>query len=121
MALAALANPQTIKVSSKRQITIPAQWYKEMNFGDYALCTWTEQGILLQPLDVDDEDVTIDILRHLINNGYEGEALIEEYQALKGKIVPIKNRIKQAENDAAEGRTDTYERMRMRIRDEYGF
>ena len=54
MEAVALAGPQTIKISSKRQITIPSKWYREMEFGEYALATWTEDGI---------QDATQDRLR----------------------------------------------------------
>lgn len=119
-ALAALAEPQTIKISSKRQITIPAKYYEAAGFGEYALCTWTDQGILLQPLDVDDEDVTVDILRSLVKQGFEGEELIERYQETKRKIVSVRRKLEEAECDASDGRVDTYENMRDRIRQKYG-
>lgn len=119
-ALAALAEPQTIKISSKRQITIPARYYEAAGFGEYALCTWTDQGILLQPLDMEDEDVTVDILRSLIKQGFEGEELIEHYQEMKRKIVSVRCKLDEAERDVSEGRVDTYENMRDRIRRKYG-
>lgn len=119
-ALAALAEPQTIKISSKRQITIPAKYYEAVGFGEYALCTWTDQGILLQPLDVDDEDVTVDILRSLVKQGFEGEELIERYQETKRKIVSVRRKLEEAERDVSDGRVDTYENMRDRIRQKYG-
>lgn len=119
-ALAALAEPQTIKISSKRQITIPAKYYEAAGFGEYALCTWTDQGILLQPLDVDDEDVTVDILRSLVKQGFEGEELIERYQETKRKIVSVRRKLEEAERDVLDGRVDTYENMRDRIRQKYG-
>ena len=119
-ALAALAEPQTIKISSKRQITIPAKYYEAAEFGEYALCTWTDQGILLQPLDVDDEDVTVDILRALVKQGFEGEELIERYQETKRKIVSVRRKLEEAERDVSDGRVDTYENMRDRIRQKYG-
>ena len=119
-ALAALAVPQTIKISSKRQITIPAKYYEAAGFGEYALCTWTDQGILLQPLDVDDEDVTVDILRSLVKQGFEGEELIERYQETKRKIVSVRRKLEEAERDVSDGRVDTYENMRDRIRQKYG-
>lgn len=75
----ALAEPQTIKISSKRQITIPAKAYKELNFSNYALCTVTDEGILIRPLAVDKEDISVGILRDLIHQGYEGEELINRY------------------------------------------
>ena len=119
-ALAALAELQTIKISSKRQITIPAKYYEAAGFGEYALCTWTDQGILLQPLDVDDEDATVDILRSLVKQGFEGEELIERYQETKRKIVSVRRKLEEAERDVSEGRVDTYENMRDRIRQKYG-
>ena len=119
-ALAALAEPQTIKISSKRQITIPAKYYEAAGFGEYALCTWTDQGILLQPLDVDDEDVTVDILRSLVKQGFEGEELIERYQETKRKIVSVRRKLEEAERDVSDGHVDTYENMRDRIRQKYG-
>lgn len=122
MAMAALAEPQAIKISSKRQTPkiTPAQWYRALDFHEYALATWTDDGILIQPLDVSDEDVTVDILRHLIAQGYEGDELIEQYKQMKAKIVSVKRAIEEAEEDVATGRVDSYDNMRARIRDRYG-
>ena len=44
MAEAARMAPQRIKVSSKRQITIPAKAYKDMGFTEYALIEQTDEG-----------------------------------------------------------------------------
>ena len=118
MDMAALAEPLTVKISSKRQITIPAKIYEGAGFRDYALCTWIDKGMLLQPLDVEDEDVTVDILRYLIEEGYEGEDLIAQYQEMKKKIIPLKAKLDQAERDIAEGRVDSYEN-KMCIRDRW--
>ena len=115
-----LSESQIIKISSKRQVTIPAKIYQEVGYKEYALCTWTDEGMFLQPLDVDDDDVTVDILRFLVAEGYEGESLIEKYQEVKKKIVSVKDRLDEAELDAAEGRIDSYENMRTRIRATYG-
>ncbi len=121
MGMEALAEPLALKISSKRQITIPSKIYESAGFGEYALCTWTEKGMFLQPLDVGDEDVTVNILRYLIKEGYEGEDLITQYRAMKKKIIPLKAEIDQAERDIAEGRTDSYENMLARVRDEHGY
>lgn len=121
MNVAVLEKPQAIKISSKRQVTIPAKIYEQAGFKDYALCTWTDKGMFLQPLEVEDEDVTVDILRHLIAEGYEGEDLIVQYQEMKKKIISINRKLDEAERDIAEGRVDTYENMRARVRDKYGF
>ena len=120
MGMAALAEPLAIKISSKRQIAIPAKAYEEAGFKDYALCTWTDKGIFLQPLDVEDEDVTIDILRYLINEGYEGEDLIAQYKAMKKKVVSVKDKLDEAERDIAEGRVGSAREMQNRMREKYG-
>ena len=120
MGMAALAETLAIKISSKRQITIPAKAYEEAGFKDYALCTWTDKGMFLQPLDVEDEDVTIDILRYLINEGYEGEDLIAQYKAMKKKVVSVKDKLDEAERDIAEGRVGSAREMQNRMREKYG-
>ena len=120
MGMAALAEPLAIKISSKRQITSPAKAYEEAGFKDYALCTWTDKGLFLQPLDVEDEDVTVDILRYLIEEGYEGEDLIAQYQALKTKVVSIKDKLDEAERDIAEGRVGSAQELLDRMREKYG-
>ena len=120
MGMAALAEPLAIKISSKRQITIPAKAYEEAGFKDYALCTWSDKGMFLQPLDVEDEDVTIDILRYLINEGYEGEDLIAQYKAMKKKVVSVKDKLDEAERDIAEGRVGAAREMQNRLREKYG-
>ena len=120
MGMAALAEPLAIKISSKRQITIPAKAYEEAGFKDYALCTWSDKGMFLQPLDVEDEDVTIDILRYLINEGYEGEDLIAQYKTMKKKVVSVKYKLDEAERDIAEGRVGSAREMQNRMREKYG-
>lgn len=120
MAMTALAEPQAIKISSKRQITIPAQWYRALDFHEYALATWTDDGILIQPLDVADEDVTVDILRHLIAQGYEGDELIEQYKQMKSKIVSVKQAIAEAEKDVAAGRVRPARELIAEMRAKYG-
>ena len=39
---------------------------------------------------------------------------------MKKKVVSVKDKIDEAERDIAEGRVDSYENMRARIRDAYG-
>lgn len=114
-----LAEPVAIKISSKRQITIPSKIYEKAGFKDYALCTWTDRGMFLQPLDVEDEDVTVDILRYLIEEGHEGEDLIARYKEMKAKIIPLKTRIEEAERDIVEGRVGSPYEMLDRLREKH--
>ena len=70
---------------------------------------------------MDNEDVTVDILRYLIGQGCEGEDLIVRYQEMKRKIIPVSTKLDEAERDIVEGRVDSYENMRARLRERYGF
>ena len=104
MGVSALNQSQTVKISSKRQITIPSKFYEAGGFDEYALCTWTENGLFLKPLIVNDEDNSVTILRQLVAEGYEGDELVDKYEEIQNKIVSIKHKLQKAEDDIAEGR-----------------
>lgn len=49
---------------------------KDMGFTEYALIEQTDEGLLIKPLKVEDERISLDVLRRLIVEGCEGEALV---------------------------------------------
>lgn len=120
MGVSALNQSQTVKISSKRQITIPSKFYEAGGFDEYALCTWTENGLLLQPLKVNDEDNSVTILRQLVAEGYEGDELVDKYEEIQNKIVSIKHKLQKAEDDIAEGRVGPVGEMSESVRKQYG-
>lgn len=120
MGVSALNQSQTVKISSKRQITIPSKFYEAGGFDEYALCTWTENGLLLQPLKVNDEDNSVTILRQLVAEGYEGDELIDKYEEIQNKIVSIKHKLQIAEDDIAEGLVGPVGEMFESVRKQYG-
>lgn len=120
MGVSALNQSQTVKISSKRQITIPSKFYEAGGFDEYALCTWTENGLLLQPLKVNDEDNSVTILRQLVAEGYEGDELVDKYEEIQNKIVSIKHKLQKAEDDIAEGRVGQVGEMFESVRKQYG-
>lgn len=108
MAVAAVAEqpaiaPRTVKVSSKRQITIPAEMYERSGFADYAYIEWHEDGSLtISPIGVVDEEHSIQTLRNLIDLGLEGEQLVEAYKRIMFEKVDYKALIE-------EGRVEPFE------------
>ena len=120
MGVSALNQSQTVKISSKRQITIPSKFYEAGGFDEYALCTWTENGLLLQPLKVNDEDNSVTNLRQLVAEGYEGDELVDKYEEIQNKIVSIKHKLQKAEDDIAEGRVGPVGEMFESVRKQYG-
>lgn len=112
---------QVVKISSKRQITIPAKLYREMGFKDYAALRWTKDGLLIQPLKVeDDDDLTESILRYLIEQGYEGEELIEQYKIVKPQMVSLARKVDEAEAGIAAGRVQPADTLFEEIREKHG-
>ena len=115
------ASPRQIKISSKRQITIPADIYKRQGFAEYALLTETPDGLVIQPFEPgDDDELTITLLRHLIKEGFEGEELIERFTEVKPKLAEYLTAIERAEDDIAEGRVGEFADLQDSIRKKYG-
>ena len=112
--------PRVIKISKKRQITIPADVYEKAGFTDCALATWTDEGLVIQPINVDATDETVWMLRRLLEKGFDGEGLIDEYEKWRKNTAELNRLIDEGLRDVAEGRTMPYEEFRQRIRDEYG-
>ena len=110
--------PRVIKVSSKRQITIPAEVYEAAGFSDYALASWTEDGLVIQPIDVSDEDSSVKILRMLLAQGYDGEALIDEYEKVRRKIAAFDLKVGAALDDTEHGSVRSLDDVQKELREQ---
>lgn len=117
-----LAEPRKIKISSKRQITIPASTYEKYGFAEYAYLEETEDGLFVSPLDLasEDEALTEELLRYLIEKGYSGEELIEKYKEIKPMFFSIQSAIRRSEEDIKAGRVVDFHEMQNRLRLKYG-
>lgn len=76
-----------ISVSEKRQITIPKHFFEKLGIGESLICELRGDEIVLRPAPTDD-DFSEDILRDLIQEGYEGEQLLTEFRKRKAQIRP---------------------------------
>lgn len=74
MANPARLAPQRMRVSGKRQIAIPTKAYKGMGFTEHASIEQTDGDLLVKSLKVKDEGASLDVLRWLIAEGYEGKS-----------------------------------------------
>lgn len=114
--------PRKIKISSKRQITIPADVYKRHGFAEYAMLEETEEGFSVLPFNAtdDDEELTLTLLRYLVGKGYEGEQLIEKYEEMWPSFFSFHRALQHSEEDIAAGRVMSYEDMMKRFTEKYG-
>ena len=75
-----------ISISGKRQMTIPKQFYEELQFGDEVICQIIDGALVIKP-SPKGMDFSDYILNDLIKEGYEaGEELMEEFKYRKSKI-----------------------------------
>lgn len=120
--LSEIGDAATIKISGKRQITIPSAAQKKYGFKDYALCTFTEEGILISPLELtdDSEDLSVALLRFLVSEGYEGDELISKYAELGPKFFDYSKRVREADSDYAGGRIKPFDQALTSIKEKHG-
>jgi len=112
--------PRVIKISRKRQITIPAEVYEGAGFADYALASWTEDGLTIQPINVNDEDSSVAILRSLLAQGFDGEELVNEFEKIRSKVVLFDRKVDEAIEDVEQGRTRPFDEVQTELKAKYG-
>ena len=88
-----------INVTGKRQITIPLRFYEKLGFGKEIECSLTDDGVVLRPLSSADDNFTMEILKDLVSQGYNGNELLEKFAEQRANI---KNAIKIMINEADE-------------------
>ena len=126
MAQAALAlderpAPRIIKISSKRQVTIPADMHAASGFAEYAFASWNEDGsISIAPIDVRDENSSVAILRSLLAQGYDAEQLVDEYEKIIHPIIDYRAEVERGLRDIEEGRVRPFNEMQKRLKEKYG-
>lgn len=76
-----------INVSEKRQITIPKHFYDKLGMGQEIVCELRGDEIILRNVPQAD-DFSEEILKDLVNQGYEGDNLIQAFQKQKAQIRP---------------------------------
>lgn len=114
--------PRRLKISSKRQITIPVDVYERHGFADYALFVETEEGFEIRPVQIDDgdEQLTLLLLHYLVDRGFEGEELIEKFAELKPSFFSFHKAIQRSEEDIVAGRVRNAKESLAEIRAAYG-
>ena len=78
-----------IRVSVKRQLTIPQKYFDALGFNSDAECILQDDGILIRPIHVSNSnDFSEQILSDLISQGYEGQILLEKFKDYSNAIRP---------------------------------
>lgn len=82
-------NPKQSKrvaVSSKRQISIPKEYFDLLNIGNEVMLELYGNQIIIRPVRQGFDDFSEEILEDLIEEGYSGEKLMSEFKNRKAQL-----------------------------------
>lgn len=77
-----------IAVSSKRQISIPKEFFDSLEIGKEVTIELEGSAMIVRPIHDSSDDFSEFILKDLIAEGYEGEQLVAEFTHRKSQIKP---------------------------------
>lgn len=89
-----------ISVSSKRQITIPQKFFETLHIGNEVECFIRNNEIVIRPVHVG-EEFSEQILKDLIQQGYQGEELLEKFKEMRTKVRPAVERLIEEADETA--------------------
>lgn len=61
---------RVIRVSRKRQITIPLKFHEALNLGDQVECSLEDGAIIIRPLRRTDDEFSVEILKALVSRDF---------------------------------------------------
>jgi len=93
-----------INVTGKRQITIPLRFYERLHFGKEVECFLTDDAIVIRPLANPDEGFTMEILKDLISQGYNGDELLTKFAEQRQNINKAIGRLVDEADEIAKGK-----------------
>lgn len=83
-----------VAVSSKRQISIPKEFYDALDIKDEIIMEKINNNLVIRPANYDNhEDFTEDILRDLIAEGYPKDELVDKLKERREKMQPALERL----------------------------
>ena len=102
-------NRKTIRISEKRQLTIPQKFFEALGFSTEAECILRGNEIVLRPVrEQGGSEFAEQILADLIAQGFSGDQLLAEFKKAQKKVRPaVEAMLTQAEQ-AARGEGESY-------------
>lgn len=93
-----------VSISSKRQISIPKEFYDALDLGRDVNIELYHNRLVIKPGNDNSEDFSGEILQDLIDEGYAGNELVQEFNFRKSQIP---NAIKSLIDEAVENSKPT--------------
>ena len=93
-----------ISITGKRQITIPIHFYEKIGFEKEVECYSDGNLMILKPLKTNTDDFSVEILKDLVEQGYEGEELIVKFEEESKNIKNATKKILKEAKEIAAGK-----------------
>lgn len=97
-----------INISSKRQITIPAKFFNELNLDKELDCLYANGMMILIPVKHQDSSFAEEILADLIDQGYSGNELLSEFKKINHLVRPAVEKLIEEADKIAEAALSYY-------------
>lgn len=97
-----------INISSKRQITIPAKYFKALGLDKELDCIYSNDMLILTPVKKEDPAFAEEILADLIQQGYSGEKLLVEFKKINRKVRPAVEKLIEEADKIAKASSANY-------------
>ncbi len=92
-----------IRISTKRQITIPSKYFNALGLSDELECIYAKDMLILTPVKDRGLSFAEEIIADLIEQGYSGPELLVEFKRISHQIRPaIEKMITEADQLAKE-------------------
>lgn len=100
-------NRKILRISSKRQITIPQKFFQSLGFGEEAECVMQDNMLVIRPVKtVSGGEFAEQILAELIAEGMSGNELLSEFKARQAQIRPAIEAMLSEAEAVAQGKAD---------------
>lgn len=91
-----------IRISSKRQITIPQKYFTDLGLGGEVDCVLVEGAMIIMPPQAQGGEFAEEILSDLIQEGFQGQQLMQEFRRRNRLVRPaIEKMLQEADALAA--------------------
>ncbi len=97
-----------INISSKRQITIPAKYFQALGLDKEVDCIYSNDMLILTPVKKEEPAFAEEILKDLIQQGYSGEKLLEEFKKINRKVRPAVEKLIEEADQIAKAASTNY-------------
>jgi len=97
-----------INISSKRQITIPAKFFKALDLDKELECIYSNGMLILKPVKQEDSAFAEEILEDLIKQGYSGRKLLSEFKKVNRMIRPAIDKLIEEADEIAKTAVSSY-------------